>query len=204
MLTLTSPVDTPWHRLPAGAKLAALAGFTLVLFALKSPWPLGAALGLVLALHLPGGPRFLLHAMKMLRPLWLFVAVVSAWHLWTGELRTGAVIVLRMIAAVAAANLVTMTTRLSDMLAVIERLMRPLSPLIPPRRLGLAFALVIRFIPAMGESLARIRDAWAARSPRRAGWRVLVPGVLAALDDADRAAEALRARGGADGEPPRG
>ena len=38
--------------------------------------------------------------------------------------------------------------------------------------------------------------AWRARSRRRAGWRVIVPFMVLALDDADHVAEALRARGG--------
>jgi biotin transport system permease protein len=42
----------------------------------------------------------------------------------------------------------------------------------------------------------KIADAIRARSPRRPGWRLVVPAALAALDDADHAAEALRARGG--------
>jgi biotin transport system permease protein len=198
MLTLTSPVDTPLHRLPAGAKLAALAGFTLALFALPSPAGLGAALAALAVLHLTCGTGFARHAARMLWPLWPFVAVVTLWHLWTGDLRGGAVIVLRMTAAVAAANLVTMTTRLSDMVALVERLARPLAPLLPPRRLALAIALVIRFVPRMADRLARIAEAFRARSPRRPGWRVVVPATLAALDDADRVAEALRARGGTD------
>ncbi|MFE3836335.1 energy-coupling factor transporter transmembrane component T family protein [Pseudogemmobacter sonorensis] len=198
MLTLTSPVETPFHRVKAGWKLAALCAGTIGLFALQDPRLLAAALAAVAALHLPGGMRFARHALAMLRPIWPFIAVVVLWHLWTGETRSGAAIALRMVTAVAAANLVTMTTRLSDMLAVIERLCRPLSPLIPPRRLALAFALTIRFIPTMAEALGRIRESWSARSPRRPGWRILVPGVLAALDGAEQAAEALRARGGAD------
>ncbi|MGA0540047.1 energy-coupling factor transporter transmembrane component T family protein [Neotabrizicola sp. VNH66] len=198
MLTLTSPVETPWHRLSAGTKLAALAAGTVGLFALKTPEALALALAGVAVLHLPGGRIFAAHALRMLRPLWPFVAVVALWHLWTGEARAGAVVLLRMVTAVAAANLVTMTTRLSDMLSVFEWLARPLAPLIPPRRLALAFALVIRFLPAMALTMARLHEAWRARSPRRPGWRVLVPGVLAALDDADHAADALRARGGTD------
>jgi biotin transport system permease protein len=105
---------------------------------------------------------------------------------------------MRMVAAVAAANLVTMTTRLSDMLTVFETLARPLAPLLPPRRLALAFALVIRFLPTLALRLAQITEGFRARSPRRPGWRVLVPATLAALDDADHAAMALRARGGSD------
>lgn len=198
MLTLTSPVETPLHRLPAGLKLAALAVFTVVLFRLTSALPLAVAAALVAALHLCWGRRFALHGLRMLRPLWPFVLVVALWHLWTQDVAGGAVILLRMGAAVAAANLVTMTTRLSDMLAVFETLARPLSPLLPPRRLALAFALVIRFIPTMGERIALLAEGWRARSPRRPGWRLVVPATLAALDNADQAAEALRARGGTD------
>jgi biotin transport system permease protein len=198
MLTLTSPVETPWHRLPAGAKLAALAVWTAGLFALAAPAPLAAALGLVVALYLAGGRVFLRHGIAMLRPLWPFLALLALWHLWTGDLRSGLIVALRLVAAVAAANLVTMTTRLSDMIAVLERLAAPLARVgLPPRRLALALALAIRFIPVMTDRLAAIALAWRARSPRRPGWRLVVPAALAALDDADRAAEALRARGGA-------
>ncbi|MCB6179690.1 energy-coupling factor transporter transmembrane protein EcfT [Rhodobacter sp. Har01] len=197
MLTLTSPVRTPLDRLPASAKLAALAAGTVLLFWLTSPWALALALAGVVGLHLPWGRPFAAHAARMLRPLWPFVVVVAGWHLWTGEIASGTAILLRMVTAVAAANLVTMTTRLSDMLAVFEWLALPLSPLLPPRRLALAFALVIRFVPTLSERMDRILEAWRARSPRRPGWRVVVPLTLAALDDADHAAEALRARGGA-------
>ena len=197
MLTLTSPVETPLHRLPAGLKLAVLALFTAGLFVIRAPELLAVCLLLVAALHLPGGGVFWRAALAALRPLWPFVVVVLVWHIWTDAARAGAVVLLRMVTAVAAANLVTMTTRLADMLAVLETAFRPLSPILPPRRLALAFALVIRFVPSLGDSIARLRAAWSARSPRRPGWRILVPATLSALDDADHAAEALRARGGA-------
>jgi biotin transport system permease protein len=91
-----------------------------------------------------------------------------------------------------------MTTRLSDMLAVFRTAGPPLAPLgLPPRRLALAFALVIRFIPVMLDRMTQITAVLVGPVARRPGWRVLVPATLAALDDADRVAEALRARGGA-------
>lgn len=198
MLALTSPVQTPLHRLPAGAKLAALALFTLALFQLHSPLALALALTVITALHLPGGWPFAAHAMRLLRPLWPFALVLLLWHLWTQDLRDGMVILLRLTTAVAAANLVTMTTRLSDMIAVIERLANPLARLgLPPRTLALAIALTIRFLPVLSDRLTRIAEAWRARSPRRPAWRILTPATLATLDDADQVAEALRARGGA-------
>ena len=197
MLTLTSPVETWAHRRPAGGKLAALAVATTGLFLVGSPLVLAAAFLATGALYLTGGLQFAATGLRQLWPLWPFVLIVGLWHLWTRDIDGGLAVLLRMVTAVALANFVTMTTRLSDMLAVFERLARPLSPVLPPRRLALAFALVIRFIPVMLDRMALIRQSWAARSPRKARWRVMVPATLAALDDADRVAEALRARGGA-------
>jgi biotin transport system permease protein len=160
--------------------------------------PLALALAATAGLYAGAGRRFASAGAGLLWPLWPFVVVVGLWHLWTGNPVRGLVIVLRMVAAVALANFVTMTTRLADMIAVFQRLARPLRPLgLSPRRLALAVALVIRFVPVMLDRLEQIGASWRARSPRRPRWRVLVPATLAALDDADRVAEALRARGGA-------
>ncbi|WP_435259527.1 CbiQ family ECF transporter T component [Thioclava sp. FR2] len=197
MLTLTSPVETHLHRVGAPVKLAALALFTFLLFLAKTPVILFLGLVLVALLYAPGGVAFARHGLRMLRPLWPFVAIVAVWHGWTGDLAGGAVVILRMVTAVAAANLVTMTTRLSDMISVLETIAVPLTPILPPRRLALAIALVIRFIPVLGEKVEQISMALRARSARRAGWRILAPAALAALDDAEHVAEALRARGGA-------
>jgi biotin transport system permease protein len=197
MLTLTSPVETWAHRWPAGTKLAALAAVTTTLFLVTSPWLLAGAGIAVATLYLTAGRGFAASGLRQLRPLWPFVLIVGLWHLWTSDASAGVAILARMVTAVALANFVTMTTRLADMLTVFEHLARPFAPILPPRRLALAFALVIRFIPVMLERMELIRQSWAARSPRRARWRVLVPATLAALDDADRVAEALRARGGA-------
>ena len=139
MLTLTSPVETPWHRVAAPIKLSLLALSTVGLFWLDSPTSLLAALIAIAGLHLPGGQVFAVHALRMLRPIWPFVVIVAIWHVWSGETQGGAVVILRMIAAVAAANLVTMTTRLADMMAVIERIARPLAWFgVPPRSIALA------------------------------------------------------------------
>ena len=198
MLTLTSPHKTRLHDLPAGAKLAALAGLTIALFQMAAVAPLvGVALSLC-ALHLAvGGPVFAAHAVRMLWPVWPFAAVVAVWHLWLGDADGGAVIVLRMVCAIAAANLVTMTTRLADMIAVMEGLARPFARVLPPRRLALGIALVIRFVPVLAERTGHLADACRARSrAKRPGWRIFAPAALAALDDAEHVAEALRARGG--------
>lgn len=197
MLTLTYSPEIWAHRMPAWVKLLALCLFTLLLFALRTPVAILPAVVVIAGVLGSGGRRFAMTSARMLRPLWPFVLVVGLWHLWLDAVPEGLVILLRMLTAVAAANFVTMTTRLSDMIAVVQNLARPLRPLgVNPRALGLAVALVIRFIPTMLARATQIAEAWRARSPRRVGWRVLLPTTLAALDDAEQVAEALRARGG--------
>lgn len=195
MLTLTSPRRTWAHKLPVGVKLAALAGATMALFAVQSSAVLGIAAAGTALLVASGGGGFLSASMRSLRMLWPFVVIVALWHLWQSD-PAGIAIVLRMLCAVALANFVTMTTRLSDMIGVLEWLARPFARLIPPQRLALAIALTIRFIPVMALRAEEITTAWRARSPRPARWRILPALTLAALDDSARTAEALRARGG--------
>ncbi|MBC7737502.1 MAG: energy-coupling factor transporter transmembrane protein EcfT [Candidatus Saccharibacteria bacterium] len=197
MLTLTSPVETWAHRVPAGVKLALLCLGTVLLYALTSPAALSVAALAVLALLASGGALFLTTALRLLRPLWPFILIVALWHLWLHDPQGGAAIVLRLVATVAAANFVTMTTRLSDMIAVITKAASPLRRIgLQPATLALAVALVIRFIPVMLIRTAHIAEAFRARSTAKPRTRLLVPALLAALDDADQVAEALRARGG--------
>lgn len=198
MLTLTSPIETPLHRIPVGPKLLALIALTVCLYAVQSPCLLAAALLAIAVLHLPGGPTFWRFALRQLRPLWPFIAIVLIWHAVADDLMNGTAILLRMITVVAAANLVTMTSRLSDMIAVLERICRPFAAIIPPRRLALAIALVIRFIPVLSDRTTQLIEAYRARSPKNPKWRIIAPAAIAALDNADHAAEALRARGGTD------
>ncbi|MCE6951948.1 energy-coupling factor transporter transmembrane protein EcfT [Cereibacter sphaeroides] len=197
MLTLTSPVDTRLHGLPAGAKLAALAVATVMLMPLEAPASAGVAAAATAALYAAQGQRFAAHGLRMLRPLWPFLLILALWHGWTGEVARGAAIALKLATAVALANLVTMTTRLDAMIAVLERLARPFRHIgLQPHVLAISIALVIRFTPVLLARAERLAEAWRARSPRRPTWRIVVPLALGALDDAEQVAEAIRARGG--------
>ena len=198
MLTLLSPHQTPWHKWPAGGKMAALFGAMIVVFAISAPWAMALALFLVCALYGAGGIGFCREGLRHLRPLLPFLLMVGLWHLYLGEWAQGALVLLRLTTAVAAANLVTLTTRLSDMIAVIEGLLKPLHRLgLRPKPIALAIALMIRFIPVMLARMGQLAEAWRARSPRRPGPQLILPATLAAFDDAEQVAEALRARGGA-------
>ncbi len=200
MISLTSEEQTLWHRVRAGPKLFSVCVFTIVVFSTADLlWMCGYA-GLVVIGYLAGGLRFATEGARALRPLLFFMAVLGLWHGITSTYADGAQIALRLVAAVGAANLLTMTTRLSDMLALLNWLLTPLRRLgVSTRKLEIAIAMVIRFTPVLAQKGRQLSESWRARSPRRPGWRTVIPLVVLALDDADHVAEALRARGGVGG-----
>ena len=197
MISLTSPVRTRAHDWPASLKLGLLLITTVILASTATLWFQAAFLGAVLMLYLLPGRRFFSAGLRRLTILWPFVIGVLIWHVVIHELAEGLVIVARMISAVGLANLVTMTTRLSDMMEVVHRLAAPFARLgLNLRALEIGMALVIRMIPVLGEKGHQIAQSWSARSTRKPRWRIVAPLAICALDDADRVAEALRARGG--------
>lgn len=205
MISLTSPVETRAHRWPAGAKLGALCAATMALFAMQSLTGHILTLAACLALYAAPGRLFFWAGLRRLWILWPFVGLIAVWHLITGAPQDGAVIALRMLSAVGLANLVTMTTALSDMIAVIRWLATPLRRAgLSTRALELAIALMIRFTPVLVEKGTHLGRAWRARSRKGVTWRIVMPFTLLAIDDAEHVADALKARGGlAPGAPER-
>jgi biotin transport system permease protein len=111
--------------------------------------------------------------------------------------------VLRLLALVLAAAVVTATTRVTAMVAVVERACRPLEWVgVRPARIGLVIAMALRFIPLIAERADRIRDAQAARGGSVRGLRGLrttvVPLLVQVLQLAHTVSEALDARGADD------
>lgn len=197
MLAMTLEQPTWLHRLPAGPKMAAMAVAMVAFLPVTDPVAIAALVVAIGALYASLGTTALRRGLRLLRPLALVIALIMAWHVIIGTPAQGAVICLRILGLVALANLVTLTTRLDDMTAVLERLMAPLRWLgLNTAAVSLALALVIRCIPVLAQKGGALLDAWRARSPRRAGFQIAVPLALVALDDADHLAEALRARGG--------
>jgi biotin transport system permease protein len=113
------------------------------------------------------------------------------------------VAVLRLLALVLAAAVVTATTRVTALVAVVEWLAQPLRIVgVRPARVGLVIALTLRFIPVVAEQAARIREAQAARGAERMRIGMLVPLLIQVLRLAHTLSEALDARG-ADDAPAR-
>jgi biotin transport system permease protein len=204
-LALYVPRASAVHRLPAGVKLLCLAVLAVALFALPTITAAGAALVGVLAVGVVVArlPVAVLARQARAVRWWLLALLVV--HALTTDLLTGVHVALRLLTLVLAAAVVTATTRVSEMVAVVERLCGPLRLIgIRPARVGLAITMALRFIPVLVERADRIRAAQAARggSPRgvRALRTTVAPLLVQVLQMAHDVSEALDARG-ADEEP---
>jgi biotin transport system permease protein len=199
-LALYVPRASPVHRRPAGVKLALLVALGVAVFAVPTPVAAGAALLAVVAVGL--GPARLPAGLlaRQARAVWVWVVALVVFHALATDLLTGITTALRMLALVLAAAVVTATTRVTALVAVVERLCAPLRLVgVRPARIGLAVAMALRFIPLVAERADRIREAQAARGGRVRGPRALVhlvvPLLVSVLQLAHTVGEALDARG---------
>jgi biotin transport system permease protein len=187
---LYHPGRTWLHRCPAGGKLAAL----VVALALTLAYPilvLGPTVALFALARIP--PRLVLASV---RPLWPLLVLTGVLQLVTaGPLRAASVLC-GLVGGVLLAALVTLTTRVTDMLTVITAVLRPLRRLgVHPERVALLLALTIRCVPMLTAIVAAAREAQLARGAGRNPLALAVPVVVRALRAADALGEALTARG---------
>jgi biotin transport system permease protein len=139
--------------------------------------------------------------------LWWLVALLAV-HVLTTDLDTGVVAVVRLLALVLGAAVVTATTRVTEMVAVVEWLCAPLRLVgVRPARIGLVMAMALRFIPVLADRADAIREAQAARGGPVRGLRatatLVVPLLVSVLRMAHTVGEALDARGADDVAAPR-
>ncbi len=195
MIGLYRPGTSLLHRAPAGLLLALLLAGTTALVVVRRP--LAVAVGacvVVIGYALARVPASV--AIAQLWPMRWFVVLLVPLQWWTGGWRQVVVVVGTMLVTVAAAALVTLTTRVSDMLDVCVRMLRPAHRLgVDSERVGLTLALTVRTVPVLADTFAQARDARRARGLERSPRALLVPLVLRTLRHADRLGEALAARG---------
>jgi len=120
-------------------------------------------------------------------------------HGLLGDWVLGLTVCLRIATLVLLATVISASIPLASMLAVLDRILAPLRWIgLPTRPVGVVIAMTLRFAPMLTERWQFLAESWRARSPRRPLWRLVSPFVISVIDDADRTAEALVARGGFD------
>ena len=181
-----APRDSVLHRAPAPAKLATVALLITALAIFPRPVPLAVALvGVALLFPVAGlGPAYLLRA---LRPGLILGAVLVVFYTVTTGWRFAIGPVGQLLVGVLAANLLVLTTRVADLVALFGRWFGP--------RVELLLALTIRSIPVVAVAVRQTREAAWARGRRASVVRVLPTVLVRLIRDADLLGEALTARG---------
>lgn len=185
------------HDLRIGYKLAVLSFVSITMFFINNWLLLSIFLVGLILLYFSVSISALRKGILLLRPLIWIVGLIWIFHLFRGEYLLGTVICLRLMVLFALANFVTLTSRLSDMIELFLWILHPLKLAgVKTSPIGLAFGMVIRFTPVLIERSKQLLESWRARGLKHTSWRIILPIFITVIDDADRVAEAIRARGG--------
>lgn len=193
---LYEPGSSVLHRLGAGVKLLSLLVFGVGLVTLESVGQLSAitiAVGLTFASL---GAHGLTRLWQTTRPLIWWLVVIALAQGFVTDAVTAMRVLLRLLALVWMATLVTHTTKLSDMTDCLVKVSSFLKPFgVSPSRVAFMVALTVRLIPALGELVHEVRDAQRARGLERSVLTAVVPILTRVLQQADVMSDALTARG---------
>jgi biotin transport system permease protein len=183
------------HRAGAGVKLLGLLIFSTALVAWRSPVAVGVCLVVVVGLYGIGGFGVRTLASQVWPLRWI-VLLLFPFQWWTAGWQAAVGIVGTLVLAVVAAGLLSLTTRVTDLLDVITRLLQPARAIgVDPDRVALLLALTIRAVPVIAGTLQEARDARRARGLERSTRALVTPVVVRTIRHADRVGDALAARG---------
>jgi len=189
-------VPQTWlHHVPAGFKLAGLALLSVLLLPVNNWQILAGALAIIVIVY-AGFGRVGMARLRLLRPLLPLLVIVGGVQAVSSGWNAGAVVTMRLLVMLLLADLVSMTTTMSALMEALAPILRGLRFFgVNPRKVALAVALVLRFVPVLLMRWRAREEAWKARTPRRVPPRLVAAFVADILQLADRVAEALDARG---------
>ncbi|MFD9663931.1 energy-coupling factor transporter transmembrane component T family protein [Rhodococcus sp. NPDC059968] len=196
MIGLYRPGDSLLHRMPAGVKLLLLiASIVTATVFVRTPLEVGVVLLVVGLLFAVAAIPWRV-AVAQLRPVvWMLLIIAIFQVLITSPARAVVVCGVLLI-SVALAALVTLTTRVTDMLDTVSRALGPLRRFgVDPDRIGLLLALAIRCIPLLTGIVQEVAQARKARGLQWSMTALATPVLVRALRTADAMGDALVARG---------
>jgi biotin transport system permease protein len=196
VIALYRPGASPLHRAPAGPKALVFIALSLAItLTAHNPWTLPAAGALVVAGYLIAGLGLGELAAQVIALRWLIVIMLATQLVFlpapVALANTG-----RVVAVIALAALVTLTTRVPALLDATERTLSPLRRLgVNPAGVGLLLAMTITTIPVIAGLADSIREAQRARGVPVRPATFVVPLLVLSLKHSDDLADALAARG---------
>jgi len=187
---------SPFHGMRPGFKLLILFALGFFIITIDQNFMLAVATALVGVVFVSVAGLGAKRLWQATRPLLIWFVIILFAQAWLADLSAAASIILRILALVWAAALVTHTTRLSEMndaFATVFGFLKPLG--FSAERTGFLCAITIRLVPALFDTLRNVREAQKARGIERSYVASLVPVLIQVLKQADTMSEALVARG---------
>lgn len=187
------------HRTPALAKFLFLFVFILLTaIFVRSAAVAGGLVLLCVVLYTLGRIPWTL-ALQQLCCALPVLGLLGAFQWWQLGWQPALRIVLVIVASLAVANLLTLTTRMEDMMDALERALQPAARRgFPVNSTVLALSLTLRLLPLMLSTVTEVLDA---RKARGASFSILAFGTPVMIRSIRRArclGDALRARGAGD------
>lgn len=196
MIGLYQPGDSMLHRLPAGAKLLLLLlSIVAATIVVRTPIQVVIAGAVVAGLFALAGVSWRV-VLAQLRPMVWMLLVIGVFQVLTASLDRAVVVCGLLLISVALAALVTLTTRVTEMLDAVTRALEPLRKVgVDTERIGLMLALAIRCVPVLAGIVRDVAEARRARGMQWSMTALVTPVLVRALRTADDMGDALAARG---------
>lgn len=196
MIGLYRPGTSFLHRLPAWVKLLLLIiSIVTATVVVRTPTQVGIVAALVAALFLLARIPVKV-ALAQLRPIIWMLLIIGVFQVIITSPARAVVVCGVLLISVALAALVTLTTRVTDMLDTVTRALGPLRRFgVDPDRIGLMLALAIRCIPILATIVHEVAEARKARGLQWSMTALVTPVLVRALRTADAMGDALVARG---------
>jgi biotin transport system permease protein len=188
--------NTPLHRMSVRVKLAILLVLGVALYFVSSFFVLVPAFVLAAGIYFTTGLP-VRDGFNRLKPILFTLLILLIATAYLTSMRVAAEAFFRLMAMVLFAGAVTATTATGDFIDEITRLLEPLDRLglVRAADVGLAFGLVLRFVPDIFNHYQAIREAHRARGLKVRPLTILAPLIILTLKDADTIAMAIDARG---------
>ena len=196
MIGLYRPGTSLLHRMSPGSKLLSLI-FAILATVIFARTPLEVALVALLVAVLFAVARIPAKvALAQLRPVLWMLLIIGVFQVIITTWQRAVVVCGVLVISVALAALVTLTTRVTDMLDTVTRALEPVRRFgVDPDRIGLLLALAIRCIPLLATIVQEVSQARKARGLQWSMTALATPVLVRALRTADAMGDALVARG---------
>lgn len=181
------------HRAAPALKIISLALFCSIVFVFERWEELAAASILLLLAYWAAGLGWR-QLFQGIRPAMPILAAIFIFQWLIIDISLAVFILIRFTCLILAAHLVTATTRSSEFVDGIMRLLRFAPRWVPAAQIALAISLALRFIPLIRTIFDEVRMAQRARGLDKSLLALLVPLIVRTLKSGDQISEAIRAR----------